>query len=391
MTLNHALATAQAMLLIAGGSALSSCITGYPIGGPPTVTHGPAPQQAKVARHVGPTLNGQTCNPGEAILLYTGVVKELPGRACIHPIGQFQRQCPEPGNTMGVKCPDGTCALCIDAPKNAATCPGNMGLAVYFGAVDVFPGFCASNIGSETFCPPQDKHVHLQCAPGAACGACVGSPGQAQPTSPPASGTPRAGRTVVATGENAPGGRTTSSPTTAARVTTVNEPLRTPIAGTVGDLIEVVVIAAGTTQARQTFVRGGSIRNGQLEWTTESLAADEANPPGEAFGIVQYRISNRDTHPVSIKYTDFHLMVDGEGKAITGEGLIDSGPVFGFGIGYKLGAGESRTDRIITVLPKDRPDQATLQYRELPAISVRFGKKVPATELRRSGVSRNSR
>lgn len=137
-------------------------------------------------------------------------------------------------------------------------------------------------------------------------------------------------------------------------------------------MIEIALLKAITTKEPQVFFVRGSIRNGVLTMDTSTVGPDKLNPPGDVFGIIEYRITNKSKDKVDIKYKDIHVTANGVPQKITGQAIVNSSPAFGFGIGYSIGGGQGKTDRIIFAFSIGDAGTSVLQYEGLAPISLAF-------------------
>jgi hypothetical protein len=122
--------------------------------------------------------------------------------------------------------------------------------------------------------------------------------------------------------------------------------------------IEINILSATITKEKQRIIKGLEAINNEL------IIHDEFVKPkkGEAFGIIQFTITNKGEEKTSLEFTDMHLVISGLRKTF-GYGIeFNSGLAFGRTNALEVEGGGSTTDNLLFAAPEKGFKNATLQY-----------------------------
>ena len=119
-------------------------------------------------------------------------------------------------------------------------------------------------------------------------------------------------------------------------------------------------------------------RNGyqKVTYTIESKTVKPKDD--EAFGIIRFKITNKEEGQATINFNDIYLIINGERKTFHTQQTFSDSLVFCRAGNIKLDGGESKTERIIFTATKNDFTNSTLQYGNKEPLKIDFtikGKK----------------
>lgn len=133
------------------------------------------------------------------------------------------------------------------------------------------------------------------------------------------------------------------------------------------DSVEFKIIKTLKTALPQTFVNGGTIKNGELTWNTVEVRPNQCTQQGVIFGIIYYKIKNNTSSDLKLISDSLCLKVNDIKRITTGEFYIDKNTsVFGGkSMEYTLKAGQEKTTKMLFTSMTKILKNVTIEYENL--------------------------